>query len=193
MRDEQRPVVFFGKRTARQNVGRIGYGKRRLDRIDAADDIAVLRGGLETGDFLPSERQEYLSRRLAERGDGFAGVIHHRPAVAFDRFPGRAAQRQRGDAGKPGSLGRIGRNLRRIGMRRVDQQVDSFVSQISGQAFRTAKTAAAHRHALRDRAFGAAGKRQGEVAVATLRQVLGEFPCFRGTAEDQDSVGHHAC
>ena len=50
---------------ARENVGRIRHAERRLDRIDAADQIGVLRRGLEGRDFLTAERQETLCAGLS--------------------------------------------------------------------------------------------------------------------------------
>ena len=60
---EQRAFVRLAERPARQQIGRIGHRQRRLDRIDAADEIVMLRRGLEGGDLLPAERQEDPARR----------------------------------------------------------------------------------------------------------------------------------
>ena len=59
--------------------------------------------------------------------------------------------------------------------------------EIGGQTFGAAEAAAAHRHALRDRVFGAAGKRQRDVESPRAASLPGELPGFGGAAEDEDS------
>jgi len=49
----------------------------------------------------------------------------------------------------------------------------------------------AHGHALRHGAFGATSQRQRDRSA--YRQLSGQLPGFRGAAEDQNAVGHHAC
>ena len=68
-----------------------------------------------------------------------------------------------------------------------------FFAEIGSQPVRAAKTADAHRHALCDRAFGAAGKRQCDREILATDQLARKLPGFRRSAEDQDTVGHHAC
>jgi hypothetical protein len=72
-------------------------------------------------------------------------------------------------------------------MRRVDENVDSFLGKIIDKTGRTAEAAAANGHWLRRRRPGAAGQRHNDFKIGALGQALGQFSRFGGTAEDKDA------
>ncbi|MGZ2504948.1 hypothetical protein ACVINI_005493 [Rhizobium beringeri] len=76
-------------------------------------------------------------------------------------------------------------------MRGVDQQVISAGLQEISKCGSAAETADANRNRLRGRFFGAAGKRQQNIAIITRRERLGQQPRLAGAAEDQDAGSSH--
>ena len=111
---EQRAVVGLGKGSAREDVGRMRHAERRLDRIDAADEIGVLRRGLEGREFLAAEREKDFSRGVAERRRRLRQ--HRRPSVQRSPgclLPGGAAQCDSGNAGEARGLARRWRRFAR--------------------------------------------------------------------------------
>lgn len=63
----ERPAGEEGFGLGRQLVGR--------DRLDAADEVAVLRGGAEGGDLLAADGEEDAARLGPEGGDGGGEII----------------------------------------------------------------------------------------------------------------------
>src|SRR5690606_16855272 len=133
-------IVGFGKRTACKNVGSVRNGERRLDGIDASDDIAMVRSALERRKFLPAEGEEHAPGLAAEQGGRFGRAGYKRPAVARLLHPGRTTQRDNRNSGETRGFGRIGGDARRVRVGRVDQEVDAVFLEMVGQARRTAKT-----------------------------------------------------
>ena len=144
----------------------------------------MLGRGLERREFLPAEREKDFSWRGAERGDGFGSAIDQCPAVAGLLLPGGAAQCDGGHAGKARGFGRVGGNLRGIGMGRVDQEIDDAFGEVVGKAFRAAKPAGADRHTLSNRIFGTASERQRDVVAGG--ELTGKLAGFGGAAKDED-------
>ena len=89
-------------------------------------------------------------------------------------------------------IGGIGRNLRGIGMRRIDQHVDRLRREERGEAFGAAEAADPHRDRLRGWCRGAAGKRQRYREVGARGEALREASRLRGAAENEDAF-HGAC
>ena len=168
---EQRELVGFGERPARQDVGRVGHGERRLDRVDAADQIGVLRRGLEGGDLLPAQRQEDPPRLLAQALRRLRRVVDRDPAVA-------RASPARAGAEAPGSARRPPRP-RRPRWRRFARHRDASrrsAGRFAGSRDRRPSPAAPpkppilHGYRLRRRVFGPAGQRQGDVEILARAQ-----------------------
>ena len=67
--EEQRALGGDGERAAVEDVARVGNGERRIDRIDAAHQIGMVRRGTERRQFLAAERDEHAARLLAELAD----------------------------------------------------------------------------------------------------------------------------
>jgi len=72
-------------------------------------------------------------------------------------------------------------------MRRIDQEVDRFGAEPSGEADGAAETADAYQNRLRRRRRGAPGERQRHREIGARRQALGELPRLRGAAENEDA------
>ena len=167
----------------------VRHRERRLDRIDAADEIEVLRRRRERRQLLAAEREKDAARRGAERPHGASAVGDLGPAVAVDRDPGGTIERQQRDlreVSRPAAA--LADMRRRVGMRRIDQDVDRFRAEIGGETLGAAETADPHRNRLRRRRGGAAGERQRHREIGARRQALREPPRLRGAAENEDAL-----
>src|SRR5580704_595904 len=110
MLGHQRTVVGFTKRAAAGDVADMRQRQRRIDRIDAADQIIVLRCIAERLKLVAAERDKDAARRLTDRPHRLADVVHLDPPITCDRDPGRASQRDQWHAASPRSFDGIRRN-----------------------------------------------------------------------------------
>ena len=187
VRRYERAIVGFAKRPARRNVSDVRQRQRRIDRIDAADQINVLRRRAERRQLVAAQRHKDIAAVLAERMHRGAGVVDLDPAVTRHGIPWRPVQYQKSDAGRARSRRRISRNRRRIGMRGVDQSIHALGGKMRGQALGPAETADPHRDGMRNRRGGAAGERQGHVKPVAPREALAQQARLRGAAKNQDA------
>ena len=160
--------------------------ERRFDRVDAADQIVVLRGCGERADVLAADGEKHPARRVAQRCNGAGGVRDLGPAVAGDRRPCRPAQRQQSNSRTRCGGGGIGRDRRGIGMGGVDQRVDPFSAQIIAETCNAAEAAEPHRNGLRRRRRGAAGERQRHRKIGAAGQPPGQLPRLDRAAENEN-------
>lgn len=188
---EQVDLVRFRERTAGKNCGDVGQGERRRYRVDAANDVLVMRGLLEVERLLPADRQENATRRPTERGHGLGHALDARPAVSAFKFPGGTAERKNRRSGCFRRRGGIVRNTGCEGMRRIDQQRDVLRLQEGGKPFCAPETADAGRQQLRARVGGAACERDGGIVARIGRKTLGKLPRLGRAAEDQNARSVH--
>lgn len=188
---QQLPLIRFGEWAACENVAAVGNGERWIDRVDAADEVAVLRHGGKARHFLPADCKEDAARCVAECDGRGADIVNARPPVARDRFPGRAAQCKERNARLPGSFRRIGGDPVGEGMGRVDEQVDVFFNQVINQSFDAAKSADPRRQGQGLRVDRPAGQRDGRRDVLALRQLFSQAAGLGRSAQNQDMVPAH--
>ncbi len=187
---KQSTLVSLSEGTTRRDVVGMWNAKRRLDRIDTADEIAMLRGSLQRGEFVSPQRHENPARRGSERLDRFGHASHGLPDVTALMLPGGAAQRDQWNARKGRGTRGIVRNAGRIGMRRIDQQAEAFIAQIGGQTIGPAEAPNPCRHGLSHRFLRASCERkQADRAIGS--QPAGKLPRFRGATENKNG-GFHA-
>lgn len=191
LRQKKFALSLLGKRAARQKVIGIGQVKRRLDRIDAADQVEMLSGQGKRCKFLPAERDEDVARLVAQRGNAFLDAFDHRPSVALNRLPFGTAKRKRVDARLFGSSGGIGGNAPREGMCGIDQDFYPVFEEIFCEPFGAAEASDAYRDRLPGRIARPAGQRKRHVEIGSDSKPCRQKPRFRRAAEDQDAVGHH--
>ena len=189
MRDQQGMLIRFAERPCRKDVTDIRQGQGRLDGIDAAHEIGMLRRAFEQRRFLPTDGQENTARHIAQRRDGFVHARNAGPEVARLALPGRAAKGEGGDAGFEGCLGGIVRNTGREGVCGIDEKIEAFGSQRPRKTIGAAKAADAGGHGLRHRCAGAAGERKHH-AMRCFCQGIGQRAGFRGAAENEDMMAH---
>src|SRR5262245_61633522 len=78
---EQRAVVDFREGTTPGHVDRMRDREWRVDWIDAAHEIVVLRRFHEGGQVLPAEREKNSTRRGAPGSHRRRDVLHLGPAI----------------------------------------------------------------------------------------------------------------
>ncbi len=197
-RDQCLDAVFFQhadfiiqrKRTTCGNVARMRQFQRRLDGIDAADEIAVLWRGFERKQLLPSQSQKHAPAFAAERSNSLPGAVDAMPCVTRLALPGGTRKRHERNFGKPRRLNGVGGNLRRIGMRGIHQNIETPGANEIRKSDRAAKTAAAHRHRLFDRRERSAGHGEQNSVAGVLCQPAGQNAGIRRAAKDEYGACH---
>lgn len=184
---DQRAFAGFREWAARGEVNGMGDIERGHDRINAADQVAVLRRGFERHDVLAAESQEYAAGRIAERLDGVRQLVNLDPTISRHRHPFRPAQHDQGDPGPSCDGCGVGGNRRRIRMRGIDDGVDALAAEMIREALDAAKAADAHRDWLYSRRRRAAGERKRDGETGARGKTSGQLPGFRRAAENEDS------
>ena len=183
----QRTVVGFTERATAGDIADMGQRQRRIDRIDAADQIIVLRRIMERLKLVAAERDKDAARRLTDRPHRLADVAHLDPPVTRNFNPWRSSQRDQLHAASPHGFDGVCRNHIGVWMGGVDQGIDAFANEIFCEAFGTAKATDTDRHRLRGGRCRAAGERQRDVEAGTAGEASGQLPGFRSTAENEDA------
>lgn len=197
-RDHRLDAVFFQhadfvvqrKGAARGNIARMRQFQWRLHRVDAADEIVVMGRGFERKKLLSAEREKRAPAFAAERGDSLFDAVHLMPPVSRLALPGRTRKDDQRNFGKPCGLNGIGRNLRRIGMGGVHQNIEILCANEIRETARAAKTAAAHRHRLFDRRERAAGHGEQNSVAGFFGQPAGQNAGIRRAAKDEYGACH---
>ena len=187
VRAHQRVVIGCAERSAIGDITDARKRQRRFDRIDATDQIKVLRGRGQRRQFGAAERDKDPTRPLSQPAHGISNIACFGPAVAGNSAPWRPPQHNQRHSRVARGRGGIRRNDIGVRMSRVDDSVDPFVAQIVGKTGSAAEAATADRHRQRRRRLGAAGQRHDDFKIGALGQALGQFSRFRGTAEDKDA------
>lgn len=185
-------LVLHREGAAGQQVFDLRRIERRVDRIDAAQEIAVLRRGVEGLGLLPADGEEDAARVFSECRDGVGHRGDARPAVAVRFVPAATFQSQKRNAGLTACGAGIGGNLPGEGMRGVDQEIDRLRAEIIDEAGHAAEAAAAHGHGLRGGIDRAAGERQRHGEIVAVRQARGKFAGFGRSAQYEDASLVHA-
>jgi hypothetical protein len=189
---QQRAFFGLGEWAACHNIARIGQHERRLDRIDAAHNIPMLRGGGECRDLLPADCEKHSARSASKRADCVGDVVDLDPSVACERGPRWPSQRQHIGPRSRGGFGRMVRYDGSVGMGCVDQHFDALYGKVGGEAFDAAKSADPHRHRLRAGPGGPAGERQRYAKISAARQPFGQLPRF-DRASEYENMPHATC
>lgn len=185
-------LVLHREGTARQQVFDLRRIERRIDGIDAAHEIVVLRRGIEGLGLLPSDGEEHAAGVFSERGDSVRYRGDTLPAVAVRFVPATSLQMQKRNAGLKACGAGIGGNLMGEGMRGVDQEIDRLSAEIVDKAGNAAEAAAAHRHGLRGGIDRAAGKRERHGEIVACYQARRKLAGFGRSAQYEDASLVHA-
>ena len=178
------------KGAARRNVASIRHLQRRLYRINAANEIAVLGCGLERKKFLPAEPQKHSLAFNAERDNSLFDGIDPLPFVIRLALPGGARKCYKRNFGKSRRLHGIGGNPRRIGMGGVDQNIEIPGADEIRQTRSTAEPATAHRHRLFHWRKRTTGHGEQDSVAGVHRQLAGENAGIRRATKDEYGACH---
>lgn len=188
----ERTLRSFGERSAIKQVLRMGNRQRRLDTIDTSNQIVVLRRLGKRCDFLPANREQYMTRFASQSSRGRWCVIDVEPTVTGCCRPRGAAERNHWCAAVSCSVERVSRHGCRIGMRGVDEGGDFVDSQIPHQAFGATESPASRRHCLSLWIESGAGQRQRHREFGARSQRLAQLPGFSGAPQYQNVSSHVA-
>ena len=187
MLGQQRMIVGFAERAAAGDVADMGQWQRRIDRIDTADQIIVLRRIAERLKLVAAERDKDAARCLTKRPHRLADITHLDPPVTRNFNPWRSSQRDQLHAASPRGCDGVCRNHIGVWMGGVDQGIDALADEIFCETFGTTKATDTDRHRLRGGRCRAAGERQRDVEAGTAGEAPGQLPGFRSTAENEDA------
>jgi len=187
MRDQQGPIVHLREWTTAGDIGGVRYGERRINRLDAAHEIMMLRRSCEHSELGLAKREKHTARRFAERVYRCRGVRHFDPTIGGQRRPRRATQREQGNARGGGRRGCIGGNDGSVRMRGVDDGIDTFSREIPGKTLGSAESADSHRHRVSGGRSGAARERHRCGHIAAFAETLRQPSRFGGAAQNEDA------
>ncbi len=187
---EQPALVVLREGTTTEDIGRVRHGQRRINPIDAADEIAMLRRCQQRREHLSSQGHKDAAWCFSQSHDYFANRIDAKPTVAGYRPPCWAAQGDQRDIRIGGGDDRIGGDLRGIGVGGIDQNMRLRFAELIGQPLRTTEAAAAKRHLVRGRVRGSASQRQREGKIAARRETARQAAGLARAAKDKNAVRH---
>ncbi len=180
-------LVGFFERAAGGHVGRMRQRQARIDRIDAADEIMVLRRRGERREFVTPERNEDAASRFPQRLHRVGHASRLDPSIPRNRDPRRPADRHTRHFGLSRRLYGVCCDDSSVRMRCVDQRADVFSHEIVRKPRGAAEPADANRHRLRRGRCSSAGERKRDVKPGAPGQAAGQDPRFRGAAENKDA------
>ena len=192
MRPQQRQFHSFIEGAALLNVECVRNRQRRFDRIDAADQVVVLRRRSKCRELLPSEREEYISRLRTQTPDGPFRALDFNPPIALNGCPRRTPQGEYGNTQLTRCAESVSGNRRRVGMSGIDQGEHVLVLQIPSESRGPAETTPPHGHGLCRGRSRAAGHRQGAADVRASGETLAQQSRFGGASKNQDVISHVA-
>lgn len=191
MSPKQIDLVRFGKWAGGKDRRRVRQFQGRGHRVDAADDVAVLRRSLEMKGLLPADGEKDTARGVAKGHDRLRNGADAGPVVAGFRLPLRALQ---GEQAHPRSLYRRGGVLGNPGgegVCRVDDQRDLFGVEEGCEPLGAAKTADAGLDWLRARIGRTAGKRDHGVVTHVTGKAGCQFAGLGRPAKNENARFFH--
>lgn len=157
--------------------------------VDQADDVAMLRRGLEVPEKQASDGREDDAGRRSKSSDRTGHIGHLHPEIVFPSHPRGPFHRNKGNARLSGRSDGIAAHPCRKRMGGIDQEVDIFVAQEVREALRPAETAGANRNRLRARRGRAAGEREQRLESSVCREGFGEPARFARSSKDEETHG----
>lgn len=197
-RDDERDVIFTqqvdfvlqSEGPTRRNIPGMRHRQRRLNRIDTADEIMVLRCGLEGQQFLTAKREESGGARVSKSSDSAFHIGHALPVIPGLSLPSRTFQSDKRNIGYFCGLDGVCRDAGRVRVGRVHQKIEQIFRDEVGQPTCAAKAAGAHRYRLLNRVTGTASHRQKQPVAGVFRQFSGENTGIRRATENEYGACH---
>ena len=181
---EHRPILTFREGATGKNVMSVRHIERRLDRIDAADEVVVLWGNGKWSQFLPPNCQKDVSGALAQRTNCILRIGYIDPDITVHGGPRRPAKGEDWRVSLRSGLHGIRGNRFGIRMRCIDQEIDALSAKISCESVSTPEAASAYRDGLRSGRRRSAGKRnRGDELTVGERE--SKLASLRGPSQNQ--------
>ncbi len=174
----------------RRHVTGMRHHQGRLDRIDAADEIMVLRCCLEWQQFLTAECEESIGAYASKGSNSAFHIRHTLPVVAGLLLPPRALQTDKRNIGQSCRLNRVCRYTGRVRVGRVHQKIEAIFHNEIGQSASTAKSAGTHRHGLRNGVTRAASHGKQQPVAGVFSQFSGQNTGICRAAKNEDGACH---
>jgi hypothetical protein len=163
--------------------------ERRLNRIDTADEVMVLRGATEWCQFLPPDRQKDPSGVLPQRTNCILRIGYFDPDIAVHGVPGRPAKCEDWRVRLRGGLCGIRGNRFGIRVRGIDQEIDVLGAKILREPVSTPEAASAYRDGLSGWRHRSASKRnRGNELTAAERE--SKLASLGGPSQNQNVRAH---
>ncbi|SCX30041.1 hypothetical protein DSM25559_3472 [Agrobacterium rosae] len=196
--DDERDVIFTQQvdfisqceGPTRRKVKGMRYRQRWLNRVDATDEVMVLRRGLEGQQFLTTEREESGGACVSKSSNSAFHIGHALPVIASLSLPRRALQSDKRNIRYFCGLNGVCRDAGRVRVGRVHQKIEPVFRHEVGQSTCTAKAAGAHRHRLLNRVTGAACHRQKQPVAGIFRQFSSQNTGIRRATENEYGACH---
>lgn len=189
---QERDLIVFTERPTGKQVADVRSVERRIDGIDASNQIEMLRGGAEAESFLPADGEKDAAGRFTKGSDGFGKRARIKPPVTLLYLPAGTFEPDQRHAGGNGRHFRIFRNLPSERVRGVQKEIETAIAQEIRKSVRTTETTGANRNRLWPGIERSAGKRQHQIESAFLRQQRSKLPRFGRPAQNKDSFFVHA-
>ncbi len=187
---QQVDFVFHRERPTRRNVTRMRHAERRLDRINASDEVIVLRRGLEGQKLLTTQRKEGVGALGPESAYGAVDIGHTLPVIISLFFPCGTLQCHQRYLRDRGGLNGVGGYARRVRVGGIHQQIEVMFHDKGGKSAGTAKAAASHRHRLHNRVTGAASQREQKTVAGVFSQFSSQNAGMRRAAKNEYGACH---
>lgn len=187
MRLHQCAITRDGERAAIHHQTMPWQRRRRIGRIDKAQQVMMLGMNGKSRGMHSAQREKDTPRRSINGGNGLIHIGNMGPLVAPLRGPSGAGQGDMGDAGLFGRRNSIGAHLGSKGVGGVDQMGDARITDETDQAVNTAKSADPHRHWLGARMLCASGIAERGLHTRVGQQ-SGQSACFGRAAQNEDMV-----
>lgn len=143
-------LIRFRKRPTINNDGMMWQCGALLRGVDEAQEIVMLRRGLEDRDFRSPNGKENPAGRAAKSPGGCRRARHSGPAITWAGRPRRSCKRNHWNASDCTGRDRIPAYLRRERVGGVDQVCNGVVLEIGCQACCAAKPPGSSRQGLCD-------------------------------------------
>lgn len=184
--------VEFGKRPSVNYVMHFRQRDGRIDRLDAANDVRMLRLGKKRRELLAPDRKEDGARSVAKMDDGFLCAADIDPRVAGDSLPCLPLQHNQRQTDFLRCQPRMARDALCERVRGIDEDIDIGIPQEPDKSFGAAEAAYAHFACMLKGRFCTARKRERDLEICSRRKPLREQARFGRSAQNENMSNGHA-
>lgn len=185
MSTKESDIVIHSERAASRNDGRLRKLGRQFKRIDHADDVTMLRLRTELRNGRPAERGKNIRPLNGKRRNRVIDGRMLTPNVIDRLFPSGSFDGEQRYVCLGTSSDGIVADLRREGMRCVDNDIDLFTHQIVRKTLKTPEPADPRRKWTGTCVLRPSRERERRGNIAEFRQPLRDQSRFGRTTEQK--------